>query len=77
MLLLRRKGHGRAARVRNVRLAITLPHSKEGKLREVLHEMFYVEQAHVVRMYSLCAGAPGGAGLNPGGYANADVGTGS
>ena len=75
MPLLGRKGHGWAARVRNVRLVITLPHRKKVEPRGVPHETFYVDQAHVVRV--CCADAPGGTGLNPGGSANADVGTGS
>src|SRR5262245_27130665 len=77
MSLLRRKGHGWAARMRNVRLAITLPHRKKVEPREVPHETFYVDQDPVVRVGSIWAGAPGRVGFNPVGYADADVGTGS
>ena len=39
------------------------------------HETFSVAKAHVVRVCSLCAGGPGGVGLNPGGHANAGIGS--
>ena len=40
-------------------------------------QVLRLRQAHVVRVYSLCAGAPGGVGLQPGGHANAGVGAGA
>jgi len=77
MPLLRRQGHSWAARVRHVRLVLTLPHRKKVEPREVPQATFYVEQAPVVRVCSFCAGAPGGAGFSSGGPANTGVGTGS
>src|SRR5262245_24141360 len=76
MPLLRSAGHGGAARVRDVKSASTLPRKKV-EPREVPYETFYVDQAHVVGVCSLCASTPGDVGLNPGGPANTGVGTGS